>query len=435
MNRTKIVDFLSNKNIWDNYKIYQSTQWYTKEEMRTFQLNKFKNLIQHCFNNVTHYRNFMLKINLKPEHVTSFEILKEFPVLTKEIIKENYDQFVPKNIKWLKGIKTSQTGGTTGNILYKRTDSKVRSSSWATYKRFYDWMGVSENDKVLRLMGGHVVKYSFKDDIKGKVNDLITNTKSLNPYDKSDKNIEKIIQAMKSNDYKLLKGYSQNLFFLANLLKSKGLRFNIPAITTTAEPLMEEHRRAFKEVFNSESYDQYGCGEIGGIAYECSHHKGLHVAEERVILEFNESNDLIITDLDNYAMPYIRYWNADQAIVSKNECSCGRKSLVLEKIMGRTCDYLTCQDGKQLHWAYLWHLLFDTNIATKRKMKKFQIVQKSLNDIVFRIVSDPLTEEDKEILTNTLKKNLGNIKIQFVQEADIENSASGKYRPVINQTI
>jgi hypothetical protein len=103
--------------------------------------------------------------------------------------------------------------------------------------------------------------------------------------------------------------------------------------------------------------------------------------------------------------------------------------------MGRTCDYLSCNDGKQLHWAYFWHLLFDTNIAVNRNMKKFQVLQRTLNDVEFRIVSDMLTEEDKNILSNSIKSNLGNVNITFINVEDIENASSGKYRPVVNLTI
>lgn len=435
MHKTIIIDFLSNKNTWGFYKTYNESQWFTKEKMKKFQLNKLRKLLSHCYENVEFYRRVMVSSGINPQEISSLNILNKFPIINKEIIQENYDLFIPKNHQKIKGIKTSQTGGTTGNILLKRTDSNVRGSANATYLRFFDWMGVEKGDKTLRLMGGHIMRQGASRRLKTKINNCLTHTTSLNPYDKTDKNIERIIKELSSNKYKLLKGYSQNLFFLSNLLKEKGLRFNIPKVTTTAEPLMEEHRQAFKEVFNAESFDQYGCGEIGGIAYECNHHKGLHVAEERVILEINEANELIITDLDNFAMPYIRYWNADQAIVSKIPCSCGRESMLLEKIMGRTCDYISCIDGKQLHWAYFWHLLFDTKIAVNRNMKKFQILQRSLSEIDFRIVSDPLTDEDKETISQIMKNSLGNIQINFINESDIENSPSGKFRPVVNLTI
>jgi len=345
--------------------------------MEVLQLEKLKKLLIHCKENVPFYSAVMHQKNIDPTKIDSIQILDEFPIVTKEIIKDNYNDFIPKNLKTIAGVKISQTGGTTGNILFKRTDANVRSSTWATYKRFQDWMGQNSNSKILSLMGGHISKQSMLNHFKNYVNAAITNTISFNPYDTSEINIERIIAALRNNKFDSMRGYSQSLFDISNNFKSRGISFTIPSITTTAEPLMPEHRKLFKEIFNAESFDQYGCGEIGGVAYECDHHKGLHVAEERVILEFKDEYDILLTDLDNYAMPYLRYWNADQAISSKEKCTCGRESMLFEKIMGRTCDYLTSQDGKQLHWAFFWHFLFDTKIAVNRNMKKFQVVQKN----------------------------------------------------------
>jgi phenylacetate-CoA ligase len=218
-------------------------------------------------------------------------------------------------------------------------------------------------------------------------------------------------------------------------LKREGLSFQVKAITTTAEPLTEEHRTLFREVFHAETFDQYGFGEIGGVAFECDAHEGLHITEERVIVEVNDKNELIVTDLDNFAMPFIRYHNADQAILSDIPCSCGRKSRLIKKIMGRTCDYITGMNGEFLHWAYFWHLFFDSAIAEKRDLRKFQIVQTSPNDLKIRLVANPLDDEERQVLIDNIQSRVGKMNIIFSFEPDIENSASGKYRPVINHLL
>lgn len=433
MNRTKIIDFLTGKHVWKYYRLYQATQWFSKEEMNVFQLIKLKKLLQHCYNNVPYYRAIIGKNHIDIENFTSLDILSEFPILTKEIIQANYNDFIPVNIKGIKGVKSSQTGGTTGNILIKRNDANTRSSVWATYKRFNDWMDVRDEDRKLILMGGHVLHHS-RFDVKNQIANYISNFDTFNPYDNTKANTNKIIDALSTRHYKLIRGYSQSLFQFAKLFESEGLKFSVASITTTAEPLMDIQRDLFTKVFGAESFDQYGCGEIGGVAYECNHHKGLHVAEERVCLEINDKNELIITDLDNFAMPLIRYWNADQAIVSKNLCTCGRQSMLLDKIMGRTCDYIYGIEGRSIHWAYFWHLVFESNIGTGRNLRKFQVRQISETEIQFRLVSDKL-DKTEEIITKDMKERLGDIRIQFIYEKDIENSPSGKYRPVINQII
>lgn len=435
MNTTFLIDLLTGKKVNLYYKEYVKTQWYSEEKMREFQLMKFKKLVSHCYQNVPYYKDLMESMDFKPSDVKSFDDLQRFPILTKEIIKQNYDKFYPINIKSIKGVKTSQTGGTTGNILFKRNDSNTRSSTWAAYKRFNDWMGYKERDKALILMGGHVIGSNFKDRVKKNFYEFLTNRVSFNPYDTNSKNIEAIIDSLRSNQYRLIRSYSQFLYSLALKLKERGEIFSVGAITTTAEPLMKEHRLLFKEIFGADSFDQYGCGEIGGVAFECDHHEGLHVAEERVIIEVNDKHELFVTDLDNFAMPFIRYFNADQVELSDIPCSCGRKSRLIKQVMGRTCDYIIGKNGEFLHWAYFWHLFFDSGVAKNNNLEKFQVVQESKDEIVINLICERISDELTSVLKDNIRSRIGDIGIVFNYCSQIENSITGKYRPVINKFI
>lgn len=433
--RTLFTDKLSGKNTLEYYNLYQETQWYSHEKMVEFQLNKLKLLLNHCYHNVPYYRNIMENSQIDVSKIEHLDILNKFPIITKQTIIDNYNDFIPKNIKELPRVKTSQTGGTTGRILFKRTDANLRSSVWGAYKRFYGWMDIGESNAKLKIMGGHISEPSFSAKLKEKINDRLFNEYSFDPYDNSDSNIDMIGKTLKKRSIRLIRGYSQHLFTLAKQFEKKNESFNVKAIMTTAEPLMPEHRLLFKKVFDAESFDQYGSGEIGAIAFECASHEGLHITDERVIVETDADNNLIFTDLDNFAMPYIRYKNDDQAIISDQPCSCGRKSRLIKQVLGRTCDYIIGVNSKTLHWAYFWHLMFDTEIAYKRNVIKFQIHQTDAETIRFRTVGDPLTDEDQKIIRNFMFDKLGNMSIEFVNEPDIENAKSGKYRPVVNDLL
>jgi phenylacetate-CoA ligase len=435
METIKIIDLLTGKTTYKYYTKYKETQWFNRDEMIKYQISKLRKLIHHCYVNVPYYTNIMKERKINPKAVESMNYIQQFPILTKEIIKENYELFIPINSNNIKGIKTSPTGGTTGSILNKRNDANTRSSIWGSYRRFYDWMGITPGDMILTYWGGHIRKPNYREHFKNLLSNKLRNTISFNAYDTCPNTIDLIIKCLKSGKIKLIQSYPQALYTLALQLRERGNSFKIKAIMTTSEPLMPQHRELFREVFNCEAYDQYGCGEIGGIAYECEAHNGLHITEERVYLEINENNELLITDLDNFAMPFIRYYNGDQAEFASEDCLCGRKSKVMKRILGRTCDYLLCRNGQSLHWAYFWHLLFDTEIALKRNFKKFQIVQKSEDFLLFRYVGDKLTKLDEGILLRMIREKMGDIKIDFIKEDDIECSISGKYRPVINELI
>jgi phenylacetate-CoA ligase len=436
MNRIKIADFITGKKVWDYYQLYNKTQWYSDSEMNELQIRKLKKLLKHCYDNVPYYRTVIDEKKIDIENFDSLSVLSEFPALTKEIIQKNYQAFIPLNNNQIKGVKISQTGGTTGNILYKRNDSQTRSSIWGSFKRYEEWMNMNKDDRTLILMGGHVKEKNFRQKTIEKAGSLLENSVSVDIYNTSDETTEKVINLLLSNKFSMIRSYPQFLFEIAKKLEKRGLSFDIKAISSTAEPVMPEQRALFRKVFNAEVFDQYGCGEIGGMAYECNRHEGLHIAEERVIIETNETNELLITDLDNFTMPFIRYWNADQAILSNEKCSCGRQSRLIRQILGRTCDYITGINGQYLHWAYFWHLVFESNIAENRNLRKFQIIQNSASGLLIKLVSNALSDEEEEFLRSDIKKRLGEeMSIVFSYEPDIENSANGKYRPVINKLL
>jgi len=435
MNKIKIYDLLSGKKVWNYYQFYKETQWYSKKQIEALQMLKLKKLLKHCYDNVPYYRKIINENHINISTFKTLNILNEFPLLTKEIIQSNHNLFIPINNRMLRGVKTSQTGGTTGNILFKRNDSNTRSSIWGLYRRYEDWMGIVNQDRTLRLMGGHIKKDTFKKKCIDFAVFFLKDTISINIYNTSDETIEKIIRLLNRYDITHIRSYPQFLFSVAQKMDQRGLSFALKSISTTAEPLMQEHRALFKKVFNADSFDQYGCGEIGGIAFECEKHQGLHISEEHVIVEQNENNELIITDLDNFTMPFIRYWNADQAIIDDNNCSCGRESKLITQIMGRTCDYVIGLNGQFLHWAYFWHLIFDSKIGNKRNLRKFQIIQDSKQKLLIKLVSNKLTNQEVDFIFSDIKSRLGKIHIDLSYETDIENTHTGKYRPVINKLI
>ncbi len=432
---TLLIDFITGKQVQKLYDKYTETQWYSESDIRAYQLDKLKSLIQHCYVNVPYYSKIMRQLGMIPSDINSLKDINVFPILDKPKIKENYSDFFPLNAKKFKGIKHGQTGGTTGNSLLKRNDAITRSSVWASYRRFCNWMDVGYDDWNVLIKGVHVLPPSYKDRVKQSIYEYLRKTVTIDAYRGNLANLQQLGEEIRKHDYRLVRGYSQAIYEVARLANERGLKFAVKAVSTTAEPLLPEYRPVIRDAFGCEVYDQYGCGEIGGIAYECDKHQGLHVTEERVLVETNDKNEVLLTDLDNFVMPFIRYWNGDEVEIASQKCTCGRNSKVIKKIRGRTSDYLFGINGAKVHWGYIFHLLWDTRMALQRNFVKFQLVQISPYELVFRHVSDPLTTEDMDIIIKTTHSKLGDMKLTFVKESDIECSASGKYRWVENRLI
>ncbi len=233
---------------------------------------------------------------------------------------------------------------------------------------------------------------------------------------------------------RLVHGYCQSLVDLARWILAEGVIVPVRAVSTTVEPLFDEHRRVLEAAFGCPAFDQYGCGEAEAIAMECPAHSGLHVTDERVVLELGEGGEVIVTDLDNLAFPFIRYRNGDLAVAADGDCRCGRHTRRLSRIIGRTGDAIVGLGGQRLHPEFFTHLINETGIAAARDLRRYQVVQETPRRLVWKLVSRPLTPADERRLVQALRDHLGEIEIAIQIVDDIPASASGKFRYVVNRS-
>ena len=123
------------------------------------------------------------------------------------------------------------------------------------------------------------------------------------------------------------------------------------------------------------------------IAAECEKHEGLHVTIDNLYVEIlkdgkpakpGESGEIVITDLNNYGMPFIRYKNGDIAVQSDNACSCGRGLPLIHDIDGRKMDTITAFDGKVVSGGFFPHLMKEIE-----EIGKFQVIQQPFQNHIF----------------------------------------------------
>jgi phenylacetate-CoA ligase len=199
---------------------------------------------------------------------------------------------------------------------------------------------------------------------------------------------------------------------------------------------MPHERSAIENIFGLQVIDRYGCEEISLIASECEHHEGMHINIEHIFIEFiksdgshakpGEEGTIVVTDLLNRAMPFIRYSVDDIGVPTDRRCSCGRGLPLMEKVIGRIADFLVRKDGSLVAGVSL----IERTLTAIPGIKQMQIIQKAIDDIVVKIVKEESFGENSERkLEHELKKVLGNsanICIVFVKKVSQEKS--GKYR-------
>lgn len=228
---------------------------------------------------------------------------------------------------------------------------------------------------------------------------------------------------------------------LARHCIDRGIRIpGLREVRTLGESAADSLRDTCRAAWGVPVVDMYTCQEAGYLALQCPDHEHLHVQSENVLLEVVDAagrpcqpgqiGRVLITSLNNFATPLIRYEIGDYAEVGE-PCSCGRGLPVLRRIMGRYRNLLTLPDGTQR-----WPLMgFESRLRKIAPIESMQMVQMRLEDIQVRLVmARPLEASEQEALTTFIQGNLGYpFQLSFEYVDSIRNPANGKIEHFISR--
>jgi phenylacetate-CoA ligase len=264
--------------------------------------------------------------------------------------------------------------------------------------------------------------------------DLSLNRFVANAYILSEENMEALVRRIRRHRPQLLFGYATALFVFAQFVHEKRLNdIKFQAVYSTGEILYPHQRRRIEETFGCKVFGRYATLEVGGIACECEEHTGMHISVENCYVEIlrdgkpvedGQPGEIVITNLNNYGFPFIRYRLADVVQRRNQECLCGRQSPMLENIQGRTVDVFRTVNGGAV-WGDLEGTVFQVE-----GIKQSQVIQKAVDLILIRIVKDE-TFQDAQLakIERIVKKMMGDAtRVQFEFPDHIPMHKSGKYR-------
>lgn len=429
--------------ILETGKLLDESQFWGSSKMEEYQLTKLKQLIEYSYTNVPYYRALFKKHNIHPDDIKKLDDIKIIPVLTKELLRENHQSLISE-IAQFKHVKKGKTGGTTGTPVPTYKDTSERSFTWASYYRWYNWMGIKREDKVLTFWGtATVIEQRKITKLKNYLKNRIQNNLTISSFNLNDTTLPLVYKKLMSYDPVLIKGYVSAIVNVALFMRTHNLKPNnaLKAISTTTETLLPMYRSLIEEVFNVKVFDQYGCGEVAAIAYECSAHLGLHLTEEHVVFEIlddnnnniiNQTGNVTVTSLDNYVMPLIRYQNGDVATLSNVKCSCGVNSALIKSIEGRVADTIKLKNGSKVHGVFFTSLFYELGITAKT-ISRFQIQQLKSGEIDIKLeTASPIPKEIVKKIHDNVSRF---IDIHSINEMNnIPSESNGKFRYIKSYT-
>lgn len=435
-----VHDFIKGTNILETLKFLKASQHWDETRINEYQLNKLKGLIDYASKNVPYYEELFKKIKLSSKDIKTLEDIQKVPILTKEILRKEGERLISRSFG-NKHVKKGKTGGTTGTPVIVYKDIHNRSFTWASYYRWYEWMGLNYYDSSATFWGARtVLSSSLKTKIKDAFSRSIQNKLVLNSFNMKEETLESFYKAILKHKPVILKGYLSSLLEFAKYIDENNLEFiKLKAISSTTETLLPNNRQYLERIFGAPVFDQYGCGEISAISYECAQHNGLHINQEHVICEvvddadnpiMNTTGRVVATDLDNLVMPFIRFENGDLATLTDVKCTCGVNQPLMSSIEGRSVDTITLKNGSKVHGVFFSDIFSELGIFSNQ-ISRFQIYQEKAGEIELRLeCHNTLDLELKENLIRSFERFFQ--KVEYVELPKLNHEKNGKFKYIIS---
>jgi len=439
----KLYQIATRRRILENLDELNRNQWLSRDEILDFQRHKLHRLLGYAYQHVPYYRRVFDRVGFQPDDVlTDLDSMHKLPVLTKAVIRENSKDMLTNEARHRQQMSSLTTGGSTGQPLVFMQDNAFRDYVTADIHRHLGWAGW-ELGQVHAYIWGANFEAKASQSLRGGLMDWALNRFSINAYILSEETMSAFAAQVRRQRPRILFGYPSSVYRFAEYVREQELNdIRFDAIFGSAEVYYPAQRKTIEEVFGGRAFDRYGTRELGGVACECDAHSELHASVDNNYIEIlrdlegsdhaqpGEVGHIVVTNLNNYGMPFIRYSIEDMGAWSTTDlCPCGREMPLMDLVQGRRIDMFKTRDGRSV-WGGFASPLFGM-----KGVKQFQLVQKSLDLVVARIVKDgELDPARLAEIERTVHIALGDhVKVEFEFLDEIPVLDSGKYRYAISE--
>lgn len=414
----------------------ERSQWWGEDQLVAHQAARLRKLMLHAAQHVPYYREQFRRLRITAGDIASVQDLGRLPLLAKTDIRACVADFKSERAR---GLTRFNTGGSTGEPLIFFLGKERVSHDVAAKWRSTRWWGVDIGDPEI-VVWGSPIELGAQDRARA-LRDKVMRTELLPAFEMSEPKLDHFLSRIREQRPRMLFGYPSALAHIARHAERRGIamdRLGIKVAFVTSEKLYEEQRSAIERVFGCPVADGYGSREAGFIAHQCPQ-GGMHITAEDVIVEIvdaggrnlpaGEKGEIVVTHLATRDFPFIRYRTGDIGVLSKRKCQCGRGLPLLEKIEGRTTDFVVAQDGTVIHGLALIYVLRD--IAGVRQFKVIQ--ETAIKTRVLVATDTGFSESDVETIRRGIGRRLGSgVRVEIERVPHIAREASGKYRYVVS---
>ncbi len=392
-------------------------------DLQNIQEEKLKIMLSHASEKSPFYKTLDVNQDEDP-----YKWLKNFPILPKQTLKDKVDDFLTVSDK--SGLTAITSSGSTGAPSKVYFNSEELSSNRALQIIWWEWAGYKFGNSVLQT--GVNMKRSFEKKLK----DSLLNTRYIDAVSHDEDQIKDELNLLLKEPKRHFVGYASSIFLfakVANKYDIKGVRFD--SIISIGEKLLPNFKTEIEKAFESQIFDTYGASEGFLIASQGREGK-YHIMSPHLVLEIlddqgnevkpGEMGRVVITGLDNFTLPLIRYEIGDLAIKAEEGCDdCELQLPVLGEIVGRITEFILTPAGK--------YITVQTVVRLMKRFKEvdqYKVIQISEGELLIELVSaramdveyfDRISLEYEKVLDEKLI-------INFKQVERISKAKTGKFQ-------
>ena len=420
------------KAAWNAYNTYRKGMRYRSQLSRTtalfnasradilaFQRAQLEKLLQHAYQTTPYYRE-LFKVESQD--------ISQIPTLEKSNIREQAEHLCSEAVPQKHRIKNA-TGGSTGTPLTFYQDRNYWNQRNLSVYYFDQWAGWNFGECQL-IIWGALSDVGTARDWRHQLNNFWRNHCWLNGFYLTDATMQATFRKMNRWRPQTILAYPSSLYQFARFIFENGLkpRWGLKGIISSAEMLHPHYRDLAETVFSTKVYNRYGGREVGLIAMECAEGR-MHINCHDIYLEidspdpYTQPGDILITQLNNYAMPFIRYRIGDIGRLSDEACPCGNQLPILAELLGRSTATFRTRTGTLIHAGY-----FTQQFYNVIGVDQFQLIQESFRHCVLKVVvNTQWTEAARRYMIQKIQGALGadvTVTVKFVK--NIPFPVSGK---------
>jgi phenylacetate-CoA ligase len=428
---------LKRRQTFHYWRELERTQWLDSGAISAMQFKALQKLIRHAYATCSYYREDWDRRSINPGWLANSEDLSRWPVIDRDAVREHRMEMRSKALGMR--LLSKSTGGSSGTPLGFDLDTDSDDRRMAAWHRGYGWAGAAPGTRQLYLWGTPTGERTALARWKDRLYHALYRRNVMSCFDMDERFPADFAAAVDRSRPDAIVAYTGPLHEVSLRLESGGPSHKPRAIVVGAEKLHAFQREQIERVFGAPVFETYGSREFMLIGAECDRHSGLHLTSEHLFVEVvdedgrptpaGQEGNVVITDLYNYGMPFIRYANGDRAIAGFEQCACGRGLPLLKKVVGRELDIIRTGAGRMIPGEFFPHLVKDFPAV-----RRFQVVQEEPDWVRFAMVAEGMNTADRLRLECLVRDALGpRVRVDFESVPDIPLSPAGKLQVVINR--